>query len=146
MIGRVCFLFAHALTFLRKPTEARMLTLTHYEETMATERARPNPPRAALLAVLQERLTETEMRRLTLRYGLDGGFVVPERRVAEWEGVALPVVQRTITRAVQKLRIESRLWALWLLVEARYARIEWDGCQHCGPDCRYLVGDTVNRL
>ena len=146
MRGQLCFLFDRALTFLRKPTEIRMLTLTHYENTMAIEKARPNPPKAALLAVLEERLTETEMRRLTLRYGLDGGFSIPERRVAEWEGVTLKSVQEVIERALRKLYADSLLWALWLLVEAKYAKVEWDGCQHCGPECGYLVGDTLNRL
>lgn len=121
-----------------------MLTLTHYEDTMAAEKVRPNPPRAALLAVLEERLTEMEMCRLTLRYGLDGGFSITERRVAKWEGVALFAIQQTLERAIRKLNSDSLLWVLWMLVEARYAKVEWDGCQHCGPDCGYLVGDMVN--
>src|SRR5690606_7556992 len=70
----------------------------------------------AVRAILQERLTETQYRRVALRYGFDGE-PLSERQAGAVEGCGRPRVQRSREAALRKLRSNAELWFLWLMAD-----------------------------
>lgn len=106
--------------------------------------------RSVIYAVMAERLTETERRRVSLLYGLDtnedrfapfSGRALSERQVAGLEGVHQKGVQEVRDTALDKLEGDWRLWVLAVLVEAQYVR--WFDCDHCKSACDYPEGTGV---
>lgn len=70
----------------------------------------------AVRAILQERLTDTQYRRVALLYGFDGD-PLSERQAAAVEGCGRPRVQRSREAALRKLRQNGELWFLWLMAD-----------------------------
>lgn len=75
----------------------------------------------AIRAVLEERLTPTQYRRLALLYGFDT-LPLNLSQVARREGVSAPAVRKSREAAMEQLREgppDWRLWALWLMIGYR---------------------------
>lgn len=85
------------------------------EQTYFNKRDLPAFSRA-VRAILQERLTDTQYRRVALLYGFDGD-PLSERQAAAVEGCGRPRVQRSREAALRKLRSNAELWFLWLMAD-----------------------------
>src|SRR5690606_23571418 len=94
-------------------TRKRGLTMT--EQTYFHKRDLPAVNRA-VRAILQDRLTDTQYRRVALLYGFDGD-PLSERQAAAVEGCGRPRVQRSREAALRKLRNNAELWFLWLMAD-----------------------------
>ena len=72
----------------------------------------------SLRQVLADKLTETQYRRVTLLYGLDGGEAMSLRQAGRAESVTQQAVHQSRDLAWQKMAGDWRLWGMWLLLDS----------------------------